>query len=187
VDTEETGIEGSMLLAPKRHADERGWFQEWFRSSHLSAACGVKFRPVQANISRSRRGTVRGIHYSIAAEGQAKLVTVLAGEIDDYVVDIRPGSRTFGRWIRRRLTADNGRAMFISAHLGHAFHAHSDDTVVAYLVSAEYNPAVEHSITPFCPRLAIDWPDASGLVVKESDRNAPDLDGQLAAGHLPRD
>lgn len=187
MESTDTGIAGSWLLSPVRYADDRGWFQEWFRRSAVAEVCGYDFAPVQANISHSRRGTIRGIHYSIAPEGQAKLVTVLAGEIDDYVVDIRPQSPTFGRWVRRRLSAENGAAMLISAHLGHAFHALVDGTVVAYLVSAEYNPTAEHAITPFCAHLGIDWPDAGDHVVTDKDRNAPDLHAQRDAGRLPRD
>jgi dTDP-4-dehydrorhamnose 3,5-epimerase len=187
MDATTTGIDGSWLLTPVRHHDERGWFQEWFRRSDIASSCGVDFVPAQANISRSDRGTVRGVHYSTATEGQAKLVTVMAGIIDDYVVDVRPSSATFGRWIRRRLTADDGTAMLIGGDLGHAFQALVDGTVVAYLVSSEHDPSAEFAISPFCHRLAIDWADGHPVVVSDRDRSAPDLDGQLAAGRLPRD
>jgi dTDP-4-dehydrorhamnose 3,5-epimerase len=187
MDAVATGIAGSWLLNPIRHHDDRGWFQEWFRHTAILDACGLDFTPAQANISHSRRGTVRGIHYSVTPGGQAKLVTVLAGAVDDYVVDIRPASPTFGRWIRRRLTPVDGSAMLISGNLGHAFHALDEGTVVAYLVSSEYDPTTEFTVSPLCRRMGIDWPIGDGIIMSDRDRNAPDLDGQLAAGHLPRD
>ena len=181
----ELDIKGAWHIEPTRHRDDRGWFQEWFKHSSLRDACGYDFAPVQANISYSQRGTVRGIHYSTAPQGQAKLVTVLHGEIDDYVIDIRPTSPTFGKWERIRLSADNGCSVLVSAHLGHAFHALVDDTVVNYLVTAEYNPTAEHGITPMCPHLAIDWADTGEYHLAPKDAQAPDLITQRNAGNLP--
>jgi dTDP-4-dehydrorhamnose 3,5-epimerase len=181
----ELSIAGAWIIHPTRHADDRGWFQEWFKHSELVALTGFDFSPVQANISQSSRGTIRGVHYSTAAIGQAKLVTVPAGEVDDYVVDIRTSSPTFGKWERIRLSAENGHSVLLSAHLGHAFHALTDHTVVNYLVSAEYNPKAELGITPFCPQLAIDWADTGGFSVAPKDSEAPHLFAQRDAGKLP--
>ena len=136
-------ISGAWLINGHRFADERGWFQEWFKYSALFDATGVQFAPVQANISRSAAGVIRGIHYSTAEHGQGKLVTVMAGEVDDYVIDLRPGSPTFGQWRRVRLSSDNGNALLLDPHLGHAFQARTDDTVVSYLVTAEFDPEAE--------------------------------------------
>jgi dTDP-4-dehydrorhamnose 3,5-epimerase len=183
----ELSIAGAWVINPTRHVDDRGWFQEWFKHSDLLAATDYEFSPIQANISQSRRGTIRGIHYSTAAVGQAKLVTVLAGEIDDYVVDLRPSSVTFGQWERIRLSAENGQTVLLSAHLGHAFHALSDNTVVNYLVTAEYNPEAERGITPFCTELAIDWADTNGFSTAPKDVEAPGLLQQRDAGLLPFD
>lgn len=181
----ELSISGAWFITPTRHGDDRGWFQEWFKHSELLTACGYDFVPVQANISRSKKGTIRGVHFSTAAVGQAKLVTVLAGEIDDYVVDVRPSSPTFGKWERIRLSAENGCSVLLSAHLGHAFHVLADDTVVNYLVSAEYNPAVEKGVSPFCSHLAVEWADTGGFSVAPKDAEAPNLFTQRDAGNLP--
>lgn len=181
----ELNISGAWLVEPKRHADTRGWFQEWFKQSEIERQVGFEFAPVQANISHSARGTIRGIHYSTAQAGQAKLVTVLNGEIDDYVIDIRPNSPTFGQWQRVRLSADNGMSVLLSEHMGHAFHALLDGTVVNYLVSAEYNPAAEKGITPLCPHLAIDWADTGTFLLAPKDEEAPNLLEQREAGLLP--
>jgi dTDP-4-dehydrorhamnose 3,5-epimerase len=181
----ELDIKGAWHIEPTRHCDDRGWFQEWFKHSEVLEKTGYDFVPLQANISHSAKGTIRGVHYSTAPQGQAKLVTVLHGEIDDYVIDIRPTSPTFGKWERLRLSADNGCSVLLSAHLGHAFHALVDDTVVNYLVTAEYNPTAEHGITPMCPHLAIDWANAGEYLLAPKDEQAPDLITQRNAGNLP--
>jgi dTDP-4-dehydrorhamnose 3,5-epimerase len=178
-------VKGAWLVEPKRHADDRGWFQEWFKQSAVREATGYLFEPVQTNISKSAAGVIRGIHYSIAARGQGKLVTVMSGAIDDYVIDINPSSSTFGTWVRERLTADNGRAMLIGPHMGHAFQALTDDTVVSYLVTAEFDPQSEKGISPFCPEIGIEWDEALPRLVSDKDVAAPTLGQQAAAGQLP--
>lgn len=182
---QELAIKGAWLIEPIRHRDDRGWFQEWFKHSEVLEKTGYDFVPQQANISHSVKGTIRGVHYSTAQVGQAKLVTVLNGEINDYVIDIRPSSPTFGKWERVRLSADNGHSILLSAHLGHAFHALTNDTTVSYLVTAEYNPAAEQGITPMCPHLAIDWADTGEFLFAPKDEQAPDLHAQRNAGLLP--
>lgn len=169
-------IDGAWLVEPTRHADDRGWFQEWFKQSAIHEKTGYQFEPVQSNISKSAAGVIRGIHFSTAPRGQGKLVTVMAGEIDDYVVDINPGSSTFGKWVRERLTSDNGRSMLIGPHMGHAFQALTDDTVVSYLVTAEFDPITEKGISPFCPEVNIEWDKSLPPLVSDKDRESPHLD-----------
>lgn len=181
----EMAIGGAWIVQGQRFPDDRGWFQEWFRKSRLEEHTGTMFSPVQANISRSALGVVRGIHYSTAAAGQAKLVTVMHGEIDDYVIDLDHRSPTFGRWERIRLSSDDGHAVLISAHKGHAFQALRDGTIVSYLVSAEFDPVSEKGITPLCPHVAIEWHPGLDPIISEKDRNAPDLHRQRADGGLP--
>ena len=94
---EPLSIAGAWRISGRRFADDRGWFQEWFKRSALLEATGYDFAPVQTNISRSAANVVRGIHYSTAPNGQGKLVTVMNGEVDDYVIDLDPASPTFGR------------------------------------------------------------------------------------------
>lgn len=168
-------LDGAWLVEPTRHADDRGWFQEWFKRSAIQEKTGYEFEPVQSNISKSAAGVIRGIHFSTAPRGQGKLVTVMSGEIDDYVVDIDPSSSTFGKWVRERLTADNGRSMLIGPHMGHAFQALTDDTVVSYLVTAEFDPIAEQGITPFCPRIGITWNNALPAVTSYKDKSSPNL------------
>lgn len=178
-------IAGAWHIKGNRIADDRGFFQEWYKFSALAEATGVVFNPVQANISRSSAGVIRGIHYSIASAGQGKLVTVMSGAIDDYVIDIRPSSPTFGQWRRVHLSSENGDALLIDPHLGHAFQALMPDTVVSYLVSAEFDPHQEKAITPFCPSLNIEWDIKSPAIVSEKDQRAQTLTAAARENCLP--
>jgi dTDP-4-dehydrorhamnose 3,5-epimerase len=178
-------IEGAWIIEPVRHGDERGWFQEWFKKSGVEQQTGFSFDPAQLNVSHSQQGVVRGIHYSIAVEGQAKYVTVMSGEIDDYIIDIRPESPTFGRWERVRLSSDIGNSGLLGPNLAHAFQCVSDVATVCYAVSAEFNPEVEKAINPLCPTLHIEWNNNFPILLSPKDEAAPTLDEQKSAGLLP--
>jgi len=168
-------IEGAWLIDPVRHSDARGWFQEWFKKSEFDRQIGFSFEPVQLNISHSQQGVVRGIHYSIASQGQAKLVTVMSGEIDDYIIDIRSASPTFGQWERVRLSSDVGNSVLLGPNLAHAFQCVTTEATVCYAVSAEFNPQVEKAINPLCPTLKIEWSKKFPILLSPKDRAAPNL------------
>ena len=168
-------VGGGWHIEATRHADERGWFQEWFKKSDLQQHIDFDFTPLQANISHSAKGVVRGIHYSIAPQGQAKLVTVMNGSIDDYIIDINPNSDNFGKWTRIRLDAQQGNAVLLPPHAGHAFQALTDNTVVCYLVTAEFNPEAEKGITPSCAQIGLPLMKATQSLISEKDKIAPDL------------
>jgi dTDP-4-dehydrorhamnose 3,5-epimerase len=179
-------ISGAWLIKARRFEDDRGWFQEWFKQSVIAEKTGFDFHPVQTNISKSAAGSIRGIHYSIAPEGQGKLVTVMSGAIDDVVIDVRPGSPTFGKWEKIRLESNTGDSVLISPNLGHAFQALTNETVVSYLVTAEFNPVAEKGITPFCTDLNIEWDPLIKPLVSPKDIEAPSLSDQQKALNLPR-
>lgn len=179
-------IEGAWLIDPVRHGDERGWFQEWFKKSEVEKQIGFSFEPVQLNISHSQQGVVRGIHYSIAARGQAKLVTVLSGEIDDYAIDVRIGSPTFGKWERLRISSDVGNSILLGPHLAHAFQCVSMEATVCYAVSEEFNPEAEKAINPLCPTINIEWNKDFPILLSPKDEAAPNLGQQKLADLLPR-
>jgi len=178
-------IPGAWLIKARRFEDDRGWFQEWFKHSVVLKETGFDFVPVQANISKSAAGSIRGIHYSVAPQGQGKLVTVMSGYIDDVIIDIRPNSPTFGKWEKVRLSAESGDAVLISPNLGHAFQALAADTVVSYMVTAEFNPAAEMGISPFCSDLNIVWDSSIAPLVSPKDIEAPTLHEQRVVGNLP--
>lgn len=178
-------IPGAWLIDGRRFEDDRGWFQEWFKKSAVFAQTEFDFNPVQTNISKSAAGSIRGIHYSIAPLGQGKLVTVMSGAIADYVIDVRPTSSSFGKWEKVPLDSRTGGSLLLSPNLGHAFQALEKDTIVSYLVTAEFNPEAEKGITPFCPKLAIEWDSTIAPLVSQKDIDAPTLIDQHTAGNLP--
>ena len=167
-------IEGSYLFESITHEDERGYFREWFKSSTMNEFLSKEFKVEQANISKSNKGVVRGIHFSLAPRGQAKWVACAAGALWDVVVDIRPNSPTFGRWDAHELRADDGRSLFISEGLGHAFLALEEETIISYLLSTPYSPSHEWAINPLDPDIGIPWP-ADDLSLSEKDASAPSL------------
>ena len=181
------GIDGAWLAESPVWSDDRGFFREWFKSEDIKSATGRNFGIEQANISLSSAGTLRGIHYSIAPRGQAKWITCVVGSIKDVIVDIRPDSQTFGKWIEVILTGDSGQAVFISEGLGHGFVALEDNTAVAYLLSTPFSPTDEFEINPLDEEIGINWGrDFGTLKISEKDKKAPSLLEQLAEGKLPR-
>jgi dTDP-4-dehydrorhamnose 3,5-epimerase len=180
------GIDEVWLAESPVWRDDRGYFREWFKSREIKNATGRDFRIEQANISLSSKGTLRGIHYSIAKGGQAKWVTCVSGSIKDVVVDIRPDSKNFGQWIEVELKSESGKAVFIGEGLGHGFLALEDNTVVAYLVSTPYSSTDEFAINPFDEEVGIDWGiDFNNVKISGKDLNAPKLEERLKMGLLP--
>jgi dTDP-4-dehydrorhamnose 3,5-epimerase len=167
-------IEGSWLFESSSHEDDRGYFREWFKSSVVTETLGRQFNVSQSNLSRSKKGVVRGIHFSMAPSGQAKWVTCANGSLWDVIVDIRPESPTFKRWEVVELRADEGKALFISEGLGHAFLSLEDDTVTSYLLTTPYSPTEEFAINPKDSEIAIKWPDMT-LLFSDKDAGAPSL------------
>jgi dTDP-4-dehydrorhamnose 3,5-epimerase len=177
------GIEGAWLAESPVWSDDRGFFREWFKLEDFKNAIGRDFEIEQANVSVSSAGTLRGIHYSMAPRGQAKWVTCVSGAIKDVIVDIRPGSSTFGSWIEVELKGDLGNAVFVSEGLGHGFLALEDNTTVAYLVSTPFSPNDEFEINPLDVKIGINWGmDLSQLKISVKDINAPTLAERLAQG-----
>ena len=179
-------IAGAFAITNTLHRDERGEFVEWFRADLLKDATGVEFCTVQANLSLSQRGTVRGIHFADVPPGQAKYVMCPTGAIQDYVVDIRVGSPTFGSWEVVTITAEDRNAILLDVGLGHAFVALEEGTTVTYLVTDHYKPQAEHAINPQDPDLALEFPfSGQELLVSAKDRDAPSLQDALSSGMLP--
>ena len=179
-------IPGAFEVTPVQHSDERGVFMEWFKAPAFREAVGHDLRLAQANISVSRRGTLRGVHFADVPPGQAKYVTCPSGRLLDVVVDIRVGSPTFGQWDAVVLDSVDRRAVYVAEGLGHAFLALTDDTVVCYLCTEGYNPSGEHGVHAQDPALGIDWPDEVEPVLSPRDAAAPTLEQARGAGLLPR-
>jgi dTDP-4-dehydrorhamnose 3,5-epimerase len=182
---EPISIGGAWTFTPAVHRDDRGHFMEWFRAGELSESLGYWPETAQANCSVSRRGVIRGIHFASVPPGQAKYVTCVSGAVLDMVVDVRVGSPSYSRWEAVRLDDQDRRAVFLSAGLGHAFTALSDEATVIYLCSTPYSPGREHGVHPLDPDIGIEWPADARPVLSAKDAAAPTLEEARRAGLLP--
>jgi len=181
------GIEGAWLADSPVWSDERGFFREWFKAEDVHSATGIDFSIQQANISESKAGVIRGIHYSLAKHGQSKWITCVAGRMRDVVVDIRPSSPTFRKSVQVDLNGSDGQAILIGAGLGHGFASLVNSSTIAYLLSSPYLPTEEFEINPMDPDLGINWGvDVSKISLSEKDKFAPTLAERLAEGRLPK-
>jgi dTDP-4-dehydrorhamnose 3,5-epimerase len=186
VQIRELSIPGSYEITPKVIQDDRGAFVEWYRFDKLAAVAGRSIDLRQANTSVSKRGVVRGIHYADIPPSQAKYVTCLSGAVLDFIVDIRVGSPTFGKWESVLLDDVDRQAAFLSEGLGHAFVALTDNATVSYLVSETFNAGREHGISPLDPTINLVFPEAAGqCLLSPKDLQAPSLEEALASGSLP--
>ena len=179
-------ISGVWRFDPVLRPDDRGVFLESFKESVFVETVCHSFDLAQMNISVSRAGTVRGVHFADVPPGQAKYVQCFSGKILDIVVDIRVGSPTFGQYEAIELDADSRSGLYISVGLGHAFCALSDSATVGYLCSEGYSPEREHGIHPLDPDLALPWPEGEHSVLSPKDAAAPPLAEAIASGLLPQ-
>ena len=166
-----TELDGPVLVEPVIHGDERGFFLEAYRRN-VFAELGVGDDFVQENQSRSRRGIVRGMHYQ---PGMAKLVRCPRGAILDVVVDIRPSSPAFGRWVAAELSDVNGHQLYVPDGFAHGFCVTSEEADVIYLCSDYWNAEAEGGFAYDDPDVGIVWPPDLVLVASPRDQAAPRL------------
>jgi dTDP-4-dehydrorhamnose 3,5-epimerase len=180
-------IDGCFALEHKVFPDERGLFKEWFKAEE-TRKLAPNFEVEQANFSISKRGVIRGIHYSLAPAGQSKLVSCAQGGITDVLVDLRKGSPTYLKVEYAYLSESSGATLFIASGVGHGFIVETESAAVVYLTSSVYAPQFEKAICPTDPHLAIHWPlpDGVGHVISPADASAPTLRQADAAGDLPK-
>ena len=161
-------------------------FVSHFQESQFRAALGHPlFAVAQVSHSRSVQGVARGIHYTRTPPGAAKYVHCPAGRAYDFVVDLRVGSPTYGRWDGVPLDPLHHRAVYLPPGVGHAFVALESDTVMTYLLSREYDPDNELAVSILDPAIGLDLPTGLALLLSERDRHARTLAQALAAGLLP--
>jgi dTDP-4-dehydrorhamnose 3,5-epimerase len=167
----ETRLAGLVLLAPKVYGDARGFFMETFRAD-VAREHGIPTEFVQDNHSRSRRGTLRGIHFQ-THPGQGKLVRVARGRVFDVVVDLRRGSPTFGEWEGVLLDDEAGAMLWIPVGFGHGFLVVSEVADFVYKCTNYYDPATEAGIRFDDPSVGVSWPSDVELLYSERDATAP--------------
>jgi dTDP-4-dehydrorhamnose 3,5-epimerase len=178
----ETGLDGVLIVEPRVHGDERGFFKECWKSSSY-ARHGLPDSFSQANISRSEKGVLRGLHYQ-HRQPQGKLVSVFEGRIFDVAVDIRPGSAMFGKWAGVELSAENHRQLYVPEGFAHGFIVLSDTALFHYYCTTEYAPQFEVAIAWNDANIGVKWPHVP-TAVSARDREAPRL-RDLPAELLPQ-
>lgn len=163
-----TDIDGVILIEPQVFVDDRGFFMETYKESAFAAA-GLTDRFIQENHSRSKAGTLRGLHYQVHPKAQGKLVRVTSGEIFDVAVDIRPESATYGKWVGYKLSAENRLSLYIPPGCAHGFCVLSSEADVVYKTTSEYAPNYERGILWNDPTFNISWP-VQNPTISERDR-----------------
>ena len=168
-------IPGLFLIELERMEDERGFFSrlfcaDIFRERGLCA----DYRQWSTSFNRCR-GTLRGLHFQASPHEETKLVWCTRGAIFDVAVDVRPGSRSRGKWVGVELSADNGSALYIPGGFAHGFQTLTDDTEVLYHISERYRPEAARGVRWDDPDLAIAWPCAEQRVISGRDRALPRL------------
>ncbi|MFI5316292.1 MAG: dTDP-4-dehydrorhamnose 3,5-epimerase [Myxococcota bacterium] len=159
---EASAIPEVIRVEPTLFRDARGFFLESYRADKFAAG-GVSAHFVQDNHSRSARGTLRGLHMQVAF-AQGKLVRCIAGEVFDVAVDVRRGSKTFGRWVGETLSAENFRQLWVPPGFLHGFCVTSDSAEIQYKCTELYHPEDELGVLWSDPDLAIHWPVAAPLL-----------------------
>ncbi|SDL64145.1 epimerase EvaD [Lentzea albidocapillata subsp. violacea] len=178
-------VEGALELTPRVFPDDRGLFVATYQSSIFTAATGRPLPLVQASHSVSRRGVVRGIHFTTTPPGTAKYVYCTSGRALDLVVDLRVGSPTFGRWDSVLLDQTHFRSTYLPVGVGHAFVALEDRTVMSYLMTNGYVPEHEQAVSPLDPALGLPIDLEVEPILSERDTAAPTLTEALELGLLP--
>jgi len=168
-----TAIPDVLLIEPKVFGDARGFFFESFNSLRFAEETGFTANFVQDNHSKSEKNVLRGLHYQLSPRAQGKLVRVVRGAVFDVAVDIREGSRTYGKWIGALLSEENSLQLWIPPGLAHGFLTLSDTAEFLYKTTEYYSPEHERSIRWNDPTFNIDWPLDGVPLVSPKDAVAP--------------
>jgi dTDP-4-dehydrorhamnose 3,5-epimerase len=170
----ETELPGAYVVDLDPREDERGFFaRAWCRKEFFEH--GLSTQIVQCNISyNAAKGTLRGMHYQEAPHAEVKLVRCTRGSIYDVIIDLRPDSPAFKRWIGVELTAVNRRLLYVPEGFAHGFQTLEDDSETFYQVSEFYAPEAEGGVRWNDPAFAIDWPQPDDPILSEKDASWPD-------------
>lgn len=177
----QTSLPGVLLIEPRVFGDARGFFLETWQAARYREA-GIPEEFVQDNVSFSRRGVLRGLHYQLP-HAQGKLVTVLQGEVFDVAVDIRRGSPHFGQWVGITLSGESLHQLYVPPGFAHGFCVTSETALFSYKCTDVYAPQAEGAVRWDDPELGIDWPVATPRL-NDKDLAAPRL-AELDPAQLP--
>ena len=181
-------IDGPLLITPPAFGDDRGWFYESWNQRKFDDAVGEAVVFSQDNHSRSVQGVLRGLHYQLAPEPQAKLVRASLGSIFDVAVDIRQSSPTFGQWVGAELTAENKSQLWVPEGFAHGFLTLSDVAEVQYKARGFWNKNCERAIAWNDPEIAIAWPlarlERTDVSLSSKDAGASGFKAAASAGDV---
>ena len=173
----DTSIEGVYIIEPKVFGDERGYFMETYSQKDFEDL-GLNYNFVQDNQSKSKKGVLRGLHFQ-KENTQAKLVRVIKGEVFDVAVDLRPNSKTFGKWEGVVLSDENKKMFMIPRGFAHGFLVLSDEAEFTYKCDDIYNPSAEGGLAWNDKDVNIAWPfekiNQNELILSEKDKKWPTL------------
>ena len=171
---EKTKLAGCVVVTPKTHTDDRGYFMESYRRSWMDSLTDFSGDFVQDNQSLSHYGTIRGLHFQIGENAQSKLLRVLQGYILDVVVDLRQDSPTYGEHISVELSDENNHQLWVPKGFAHGFSVLSETALLCYKCDAYYNKDGDYGIHPLDETLNIDWKIPKAVqVLSEKDSGLP--------------
>jgi dTDP-4-dehydrorhamnose 3,5-epimerase len=170
-----TILEGAFVVEQERHSDDRGFFARTWCAKTF-ARHGLEPALAQCSVSYNRRrGTLRGLHYQAPPSAEVKLVRCTRGALYDVMVDLRPDSPSFRRWVGVELTERDGRALYVPRGFAHGFYALADDTEVSYQISTPFDPEAARGVRWDDPFHGVAWPGPVAVIAPR-DRDYPDLD-----------
>ncbi|RTE07912.1 dTDP-4-dehydrorhamnose 3,5-epimerase [Paenibacillus whitsoniae] len=167
----ETRLKDAYIIELDKIEDDRGFFaRSWCREEFKQR--GMNPNLVQCNISyNKKKGTLRGMHYQVAPHEEAKLVRCTRGAIYDVIIDLRPESKTYKKWVSVELTADNRTMLYVPEGFAHGFQTLQDETEVFYQMSEFYDPECARGARWDDPAFGIEWPGEHGHVISAKDRS----------------
>ena len=169
-------INGVKLFENQIYFDNRGYFFEKYNKKFLD---NYRINFVQENVSKSSKGTVRGLHWQTNPKAQDKFITCLAGESFDVAIDLRKGSRTFGSYCSQILKGDENKSLWIPKGFAHGFQALTNECIISYSVTADFSIDNSLTINPHCPTVGIDWP-IKDTILSKSDSDSKTLQDLLS-------
>ena len=163
-----------MIVEPQVFGDRRGYFFESFHAERYAEALSLTETFVQDNESRSRYGVIRGLHFQKPPYSQAKLIRVVSGEVLDVAVDLRRGSKTYGKYVSVRLSGENHLQLYLPRGIAHGFSVLSQEVVFQYKCDNYYHPESEGAIAWNDPAIGVDWQiPPQDVILSDKDSHNP--------------